>query len=281
MAERVEEEFTFLSYSRKDERFALRFARDLCERGIDVWVDQLSIKTSEHWDRAVEQAIHECSAMIVILSPRAVRSDNVADEVSLAIEAGKTIIPIMIETCRMPLRLTRRHVINATSSYEAALTQCLAAIKHASIVEVDSCATPNLTEQTVLLQSVAAQLASIMGPIARILVEDAARRADSARSLYGMLSLHIDDPKARETFLALQPRLSRAADGHEARTAVAPADVARVARVLTRYLGPIAPLIAKRESRLSTSFKDLLHRLAAMIRSEQDRNAFYRQVGTG
>jgi hypothetical protein len=187
----------------------------------------------------------------------------------------------MIETCRMPLRLTRMHVIDATSSYETALTQCLAALKHASNVEIDSSTGPNLAEKPAILHMVAGQLASIMGPIARILVEDAARRADSVRSLYGMLSLHIDDPKARETFLALQPRSSHAADVHHDRTAVAPADVARVARVLTHYLGPIAPLIAKRESRLATSLKDLLHRLAALIRSERDRRAFYRQVGAG
>ena len=76
----------FLSYSRADAKLALRFATDLRERGIAMWVDQLDIRPSEHWDRAIERAVHECRGLVVILSPRSVESDNVADEISFAID---------------------------------------------------------------------------------------------------------------------------------------------------------------------------------------------------
>ena len=74
----------FLSYSRSDERFALRFAKDLRSRGVAMWVDQLDIRPSEHWDRAIEKAVRDCRGLVVIVSPRSVASDNVADEISYA-----------------------------------------------------------------------------------------------------------------------------------------------------------------------------------------------------
>jgi hypothetical protein len=63
--------------------------------------------------------------MVAILSPRAVASENVADEISLAIDSGKSIIPVMIERCALPLRLAQ-HLIDATRGYDNALNRCLA-----------------------------------------------------------------------------------------------------------------------------------------------------------
>ena len=88
----IQRDFCFVSYARADERFALRLAEDLRLRGVAIWIDQLNIRTSEHWDRAIERAIRGCSSVLVILSPRAVLSDNVADEISLAVDGAKTII---------------------------------------------------------------------------------------------------------------------------------------------------------------------------------------------
>ena len=113
----------FLSYSRSDERFALRLAKDLRAQGIAMWVDQLDIRPSEHWDRAIERAVRDCRGMVVILSPRSVESDNVADEISYAIDSGKSVLPVMIEKCVLPLRITRMHVIDATGNYDKALQQ--------------------------------------------------------------------------------------------------------------------------------------------------------------
>src|SRR3954447_7157255 len=123
-ADRSEESY-FLSYSRADERFALRLGKDLRAHGVAVWVDQLDIRPSEHWDRAIERAVSASRGLVVILSPRSVASDNVADEISFAIDSGKSVLPIMIERCTLPLRITRMQVINATASYDKALEQCV------------------------------------------------------------------------------------------------------------------------------------------------------------
>ena len=119
----------FLSYSRSDERFALRLAKDLRAHGVAMWVDQLDIRPSQHWDRAIERAVSACRGLVVILSPRSVASDNVADEISFAIDSGKSVLPVMIEKCVLPLRITRMHVVDATGVYDKALRQCLAELQ--------------------------------------------------------------------------------------------------------------------------------------------------------
>src|SRR5215208_6641021 len=120
----------FLSYARPDGDFALRLANDLRALGVEMWVDQHNIRPREHWDRAIERAIRSCRSLVVILSPRSVASENVADEISLAIETGKRVIPVMIERCSLPLRLTRMHLIDATRGYDAAREQCFAEIRN-------------------------------------------------------------------------------------------------------------------------------------------------------
>ena len=79
-----QEEVCFLSYARSDEQFALRFANDLRSLGASTWLDQLDLRPSQHWDRAIERAIRACSSVIVILSPRSVASENVAIPLELA-----------------------------------------------------------------------------------------------------------------------------------------------------------------------------------------------------
>ena len=118
----------FLSYARTDAKVALQFADDLIAAGVSVWVDQYDIRPSQHWDQAVETAVRSCEGLVVILSPRSAASPNVADEVSVAINAGKDVIPILIEACTPPLRMTRMQFIDATSDRAGALRRCLAAI---------------------------------------------------------------------------------------------------------------------------------------------------------
>ena len=71
--------------------------------------------------------------MVVILSPRSVLSNNVADEISYAINNGKSVMPVMIEKCALPLRITRMQVIDATVDYQHALDQCMAEMRRAGV----------------------------------------------------------------------------------------------------------------------------------------------------
>lgn len=277
----------FLSYSRTDERFALRLAQDLRSARVAMWVDQLDIRPSEHWDRAIERAVRECRGLVVVLSPRSVASDNVADEISFAIDSGKSVLPVMIEKCVLPLRITRMHVIDATRDYDKALQQCLAELNHPSRQSPAPTPPAERVRQALDADTVSAvrlELASVLGPIATIVVDKEAARASSIEELYRLAAQHIDDESDRERFLARRPAAAppRAATLQP----VSPLPVAditsdelqSISNALTLYLGPIAPMVAKRESRACASVADLRQRLASLIPAEQDRNAFLQRL---
>ncbi len=275
----------FLSYSRSDEHFALRFAKDLRKQGVAMWVDQLDIRPSAHWDRAIERAVRDCRGIVVILSPRSVASDNVADEISFAIDSKKSVFPVMIERCTLPLRITRMQVIDATTSYDRALQQCVTELMRPSaptnsIVDRTSEAQESLSAETI---SIATQrLAPIVGPIAGILVDKAASRAASTRELYSLLAQHIEKAADRQHFLAsvgdLQSPLSPAATAPGNSVVISQKELDSIAAALTHYLGPIASVVSKREASASGSFDDLKGRLAAMIPTDHDRAEFLRRL---
>ena len=128
------------------------------------------------------------------------------------------------------------------------------------------------------------QLAAILGPIAEILVDKAAGRAASAADLFGQLALNINDERDRERFLAngaagfARPSASGISKTAARTNAIAPSEIASLAAALTPYLGPIAPIVAERESRACTNTEELRRRLAALISAERDRSAFLKRA---
>lgn len=121
-------ETTFFSYSRTDSAFVLRLAKDLRDAGAELWLDQLDIKAGSHWDSSIEAALKTAPRLIVILSPASVSSDNVMDEVSFALETGKTVIPVLLSQCTTPFRLRRLQHIDFTGDYQMGLNQLLEAV---------------------------------------------------------------------------------------------------------------------------------------------------------
>lgn len=274
----------FLSYSRSDERFALKLAKDLRAQGVAMWVDQLDIRPSEHWDRAIERAVTGCRGIVVIISPRSVASDNVADEISYAIDSGKSVLPVMIERCTLPLRLTRMQVVDATDNYERALQQCLDELRRRS--STAEAGAPRGTSRPALDPDAVARakekLATIVGPIAGRLVDKAAARAGSERELYSLLALHIDSKAERERFLALEsnpeaPRKEAEPVAVGEHAAIPPAKLESITKALAPHVGPIAAILVKRESRASASLDQLRERLASHIPDGRGRAEFLRE----
>jgi hypothetical protein len=277
----------FLSYSRADENFALRFANDLRGRGVGIWIDQLDIRPSEHWDRAIERAVRQCRGLVVLLSPQSVASDNVADEISFAIDSGKSVLPVMIERCTLPLRITRMHLIDATKSYDRALEQCFCELSGGegkSRRDVGPPAGPCGVADPATIAKAKEQLTPILGPIAAILVDKTAKRAGSVGEFYEQLAEHIEDGGTRESFLgrmagqrsATAPTVPPAAK--PTGTAISAKEIERIASVLTIYLGPIAAAVTRKESAAAPSADDLLERLAAKIPNARERAEFMRRA---
>jgi len=107
LAEPAEADGAFLSYSRHDQAAALQVVEHLRACGIPVWIDQRGIPAASHWDHEIEQALHRCPCLILLLSPRSAASQNVLDEVSYALEREIPVFPLLLEDCDIPYRLRR------------------------------------------------------------------------------------------------------------------------------------------------------------------------------
>jgi len=280
----------FLSYARLDERIALAIADDLIAAGVSVWVDQYDIRPSQHWDRAVETAVRGCQGMIVILSPRSADSPNVADEVSVALDGRKAVIPILIEPCTVPLRMTRMQFIDATKGHEAAVRRCLGLIQ-ANAPEPpppEPAAAPFVLAPDIL-RDAERRLTSFMGPIAGVLVRQAAPKAASQADLYEALAKSIANPLDRKSFLdwiteqkpqgeVVTPRTTRVPEGPSAPGSITPAEIAAIVGALMRHLGPVAAQLVGREQKAAASREDLCRRLAERIPGAKERAAFLQEM---
>jgi len=105
----------FVSYSRKDSDFVLRYAGNLKE-DFDLWLDQWDIphlkEGDADWDKAINDAILDCSHFLITLSPQSVESREVLGELRLALNNNKIIVPVLYQTCDVPRQLLRTQYID-------------------------------------------------------------------------------------------------------------------------------------------------------------------------
>jgi formylglycine-generating enzyme required for sulfatase activity len=94
--------YTFISYTHEDTRFAQKLARRLQKQGVAVWLDQWHLAEDESWDRSITNALRSCRHVLLVLSPEAVNSWVVRDQVILAVQEGKPIVPVLHQPCQLP-----------------------------------------------------------------------------------------------------------------------------------------------------------------------------------
>lgn len=98
---------TFLSYAREDESFALPLARALASQGADIWVDQWCIEAGADWDRAIDDALYDCTYFLIVMSPRAVDKVEVRGELRTALDTKKKVVTILHEPVERLPRVLR------------------------------------------------------------------------------------------------------------------------------------------------------------------------------
>jgi formylglycine-generating enzyme required for sulfatase activity len=86
----------FISYSHKDSDYAHRLAEQLEQKGFSVWIDD-RIDYGTQWPRVIQEHLDDCSAFVVIMTPRSYQSDWVQNELSRAKRKGKKVFPLLLE----------------------------------------------------------------------------------------------------------------------------------------------------------------------------------------
>jgi hypothetical protein len=91
----------FISYSRRDSNFVDRVITALAERGMRTWVDRSAIVGGAVWKASITEAIRDCVAFLIVVSPHSSDSENVPKELTLAERHNRPIIPVRYEDCAL------------------------------------------------------------------------------------------------------------------------------------------------------------------------------------
>jgi hypothetical protein len=128
-----------------------------------------------------------------------------------------------------------------------------------------------------------------VGPMAKLLLKQAARTATDGQMLAGMLASYIPSVEGRNAFIAAAlERLAASsrdvADSSSvrfSRNLIEGAKLDEASKRLARYLGPIAKVIAKKTPGRPTDLGAYYRQLAENIPDAADRARFLRDAGYG
>jgi serine/threonine protein kinase len=142
------------------------------------------------------------------------------------------------------------------------------------------------------LQTVERQLAAFIGPVARVLVHQAAAQTTDLHDLYSILSSSLDG-QSRNRFMATQRATGRAAgegstaarDGDRGAISQGPAErhlpeeyLEFVRLQLALFLGPIANLVVKQAAHQATGRQEFLELLGGQFSDTEERRRFLQEV---
>ncbi len=117
--------YFFISYARVDARFVNRLQQDLELRDLHVWVDRSRLEGGQAFPQRIQQAIRGARAVLLVLTPEAMQSEWVLDEIHEAKTQGKRIIPLMLRMTDVVMEINRIQWIDFQPGYEMGLTALL------------------------------------------------------------------------------------------------------------------------------------------------------------
>jgi WD40 repeat protein len=92
--------FAFISHAREDRDYVARLSAFLTDAGIATW-DGSAVADGPDAEQTSRSKIEECDAFIVVMSPAARESAAVLDELDLALDLHKEVLPILLSGDRL------------------------------------------------------------------------------------------------------------------------------------------------------------------------------------
>lgn len=110
----------FISHSSKDKPYADAVCASLESRGIRCWIAPRDVLPGKSWSEAIVEAVEECGVFLLILTSNSNSSKQTINEVDIAVNHNKTIIPFRMEdfkpTGSMEYFLGNLHWLDALTS---------------------------------------------------------------------------------------------------------------------------------------------------------------------
>lgn len=107
----------FISYSSKNKNVADAIVSDFESNGIKCWYAPRDIMPGEEWVTAITRALENCKLQVLVYTEDSNTSRQVMNEVAMAFNAGKTIVPFRLSEEKMSSEfeyyLTRVHWLDA------------------------------------------------------------------------------------------------------------------------------------------------------------------------
>lgn len=117
----------FISHHASDDLFVTPLAHLLSHRGFQVWYDHDPDRHNPagQWEVMIQQIIDSCQLMILVLSPKATQSIYVMDEYRRIAQSRKPLIPVIIQSCTLPLGLSEYEYVEYFINPESGLRKLL------------------------------------------------------------------------------------------------------------------------------------------------------------
>ena len=112
--------YTFLCHATEDKPSVRNLYKKLVLEGFDVWFDEEKLIPGQDWQYEIRKAIDEADVVIICLSKKSVsKTGFIQKEIKLALDISDEqpedtifIIPVRIEDCEVPERLSRWQWVN-------------------------------------------------------------------------------------------------------------------------------------------------------------------------
>jgi hypothetical protein len=93
--------FVFVSYAHGDKALVYPELRRIRSFGIRVWYDE-GIEPGSEWPEAIAAALNRAAAFVVMITPGAVASRNVRNEINAALRWGKPVFAVHLAQTELP-----------------------------------------------------------------------------------------------------------------------------------------------------------------------------------
>ena len=137
-----------ISYSQDDLAFVTWLVDALRKSGETVWFDR-HIRSGTQGGNTFVMEMNKADVLIVVLSDTSVVSAHVMDEVAVAMDLEKTIIPVKIRECAIPMRLRRYQYFDFTGDRQWAFDTLVADIV-GDVIEIPMTVPRPTTEKSIL-----------------------------------------------------------------------------------------------------------------------------------
>ena len=123
----------FISHSSKDKQIANTICESLEEAGIRCWISPRDMFPGKTWASEIMRGIKNANLVLLLYSCNANQSEHVTNEINVAFNSKKTIIPFLLDDSQMNedfiYYLNRKHWLTAYPNYKSKLAELIQSVK--------------------------------------------------------------------------------------------------------------------------------------------------------